>query len=202
MSKNFDLAEKTNYLIEELADHDYGTLPDIVFLQVASAIMTKECSKKDILQLNKRDFIETWETVEDAIRSAVDYLRTSLLVPVSQLLTIQSPSCPYCLFLCEAPCATIRRHAGSTSRLFLACLPLRSVFTFIGDTTCTGRPCNRRYTGREDNLYMTIQLNRPKNLSQYNGTFNAGRSFIKAVLCCLAGKRPLSFKNNGLGIHQ
>ena len=56
------LAEKTNYLIEDLADHDYGTLPDIVFLQVVSAIMTKECSKKDSLILEKQKFIETWAT--------------------------------------------------------------------------------------------------------------------------------------------
>ena len=76
--KNFDLAEKTNYLIEDLAEHDYGTLPDIVFLQVASAIMTKECSKKDILQLNKQKFIETW-----ANDRGCDSLRSGLLSNVS-----------------------------------------------------------------------------------------------------------------------
>ena len=39
-------------------------------------------------------------------------------------------------------------------------------------------------------------VNPTKEFVESNGTFNAGRSFIKAVLCCLASKRPRSFKNN------
>ena len=84
--QSFDLSEKARNLTEELADHDYGTIPDIIFLQVSSAIIAKECAKKDILRLNKQEFIDTWDKTEDAIGFAVDYLRTSLHVPVSQLL--------------------------------------------------------------------------------------------------------------------
>ena len=39
-------------------------------------------------------------------------------------------------------------------------------------------------------------VNPTKEFVEYNGTFNAGRSFVKAILCCLASKKPKSFKNN------
>ena len=48
--QNFDLSEKARGLIAELADRDYGTIPDIIFHQVNSAIIAKECAKKDILR--------------------------------------------------------------------------------------------------------------------------------------------------------
>ena len=52
---DFDLGEKARNLPEELTDRDYGTIQDIIFLQVISAIIAKECAKKDILLLNKQD---------------------------------------------------------------------------------------------------------------------------------------------------
>src|SRR5438105_3714025 len=51
--RDFDLAQKTEELLEELADARYGTIPDIVVLQSVSAIMAKESSKKIILRLDR-----------------------------------------------------------------------------------------------------------------------------------------------------
>ena len=193
--KNFDLAEKTNCLIEDLADHDYGTLPDIVFLQVASVIMTKECKKQDILQLNKQKFIETWPTTEDAIRSAVDYFRSSLLVPVSQLLPYKALLVPIAYFFAKHP-------APPTGEMHDR---LRDFFWRV---SLSGRYSYSLETRLAQDIHMIDDILegkqpvydypvRPtKEFVEYNGAFNAGRSFIKAVLCCLAGRSPRSFKNN------
>ena len=194
--KNFDLAEKTNCLIEELADHDYGTLPDIVFLQVAAAIMTKECSKKDILQLNKQNFIETWATTEDAIRFAVDYLRMSLLVPVSQLLPYKALLVPIAYFFAKHPA----QPSGETQdrlRDFFWRVSLSGRYSYSLETRLAQdvRVIDEILDGKQPVYDYPVRPT--KEFVQYNGTFNAGRSFVKAVLCCLAGKRPLSFKNNG-----
>ena len=194
--KNFDLAEKTNCLIEELADHDYGTLPDIVFLQVASAIMTKECSKKDILQLNKQNFIETWATTEDAIRSAVDYLRTSLLVPVSQLLPYKALLVPIAYFFAKHPA---QPSGDMQDRLhdFFWRVSLSGRYSHSLETRLAQdiRVIDDILDGKQPVYDYPVKPT--QEFVEYNGTFNAGRSFVKAVLCCLAGKRPLSFKNNG-----
>ena len=193
--RNFDLAEKTKGLIEELADHDYGTLPDIVFLQVTSAIMTKECSKKDILQLDKQEFIDTWPKTEDAIRSAVDYLRTSLHVPVSQLLPYKALVVPLAYFFANHPDPPSnevhRRLRDFFWRVALAGRYSHSLEARLAqdiriiDVVMSGKQPEYDYPTNPTNEFV-----------EQNGAFNTGRSFIKAILCCLASKRPKSFKNN------
>ena len=193
--KNFDLGEKTNYLIEDLADHDYGTLPDIVFLQVASSIITKECSKKDILQLNKQKFIETWSATEDAIRSAVDYLRTSLHVPVSQLLPYKALLVPIAYFFANHP-ASPSGEMHDQLRDFFWRVSLSGRYSHSLETRLAQdiRVIDDILGGKQPVYDYPVRPT--KEFVEYNGAFNAGRSFIKAILCCLASKGPKSFKNN------
>ena len=193
--KNFDLAEKTNYLIEDLADHDYGTLPDIVFLQAASVIMTKECSKKHILQLNKQKFIETWATTEDAIRSAVDYLRMSLLVPVSQLLPYKALLVPIAYFFAKHP-APPSGEMDDRLRDFFWRVSLSGRYSYSLETRLAQdvHIIDDILDGKQPVYDYPVKPT--KEFVESSGAFNAGRSFVKAVLCCLAGKRPRSFKNN------
>ena len=196
--KDFDLAEKTNQLIDELADHDYGTLPDIVFLQVAATIMTKECSKRDILQLDKETFIATWTEAEDAIRSAVDYLRSSLLVPVSQLLPYKALLIPIAYFFAKHPAPPSGVIQESAARLLLARLSLRSVFVWTrGETRPKTSVSSTRYL-MTSSLYMTTLLDQPKSLCRLTVRSKRDAVLFKAVLCCLAGKKPKSFKNNSV----
>ena len=193
--QDFDLAEKTRNLIEELADHDYGTVPDIVFLQVSSAIMTKECAKKDILQLNKQAFIDTWARTEDAIRSAVDYLRVSLSVPVSQLLPYKALLVPLSYFFAKHP----DPPSGVMQDI------LRDFFWRVSLGGRYSYSLETRLAQDIRRIDVILSGNRPdydypvnpsKEFVQDNGAFNAGRSFIKAILCCLASKKPKSFLNN------
>ena len=193
--KNFDLAEKTNQLIEELADHEYGTLPDIVFLQVAATIMTKECSKRDILQLNKEQFIATWTTAEDAIRSAVDYLRSSLLVPVSQLLPYKALLVPIAYFFAKHPTPPSGVMQDRLRDFFWrVSLSGRYSFALEAKLAQDVRIIDQILDGKQPVYDYPVRPT--KDFVQANGAFKTGRSFVKAVLCCLAGKKPKSFKNN------
>ena len=195
--KDFDLAEKTNQLIDELADHDYGTLPDIVFLQVAATIMTKECSKRDILQLDKETFIATWTEAEDAIRSAVDYLRSSLLVPVSQLLPYKALLIPIAYFFAKHP-APPSGVIQDRLRDFFWRVSLSGRYSF-GLEAKLAQDIRIIDQILDDKQPVYDYPVRPtKEFVQANGAFKTGRSFVKAVLCCLAGKKPKSFKNNSV----
>ena len=193
--QDFDLAEKSSRLIEELADHDYGTVPDIVLLQVSSAIMTKECAKKDILQLNKQAFIDTWETTEDAIRSAVDYLRASFGIPVSQLLPYKALLVPLAYFFAKHP----DPPAGlmhDRLRDFFWRVSLGGRYSYSLETRLA-QDIKRIDTVLEGKRpEYDYPVNPTSKFVQENGAFNTGRSFIKAILCCLASKKPKSFNNN------
>ena len=193
--QGFDLGEKTKALVSELSDCGYDTVPDIVFLQAISGIMTKECSKKDILQLDKQRFIATWALAEDAIRTAVDYFRTSFRIPVSQLLPYKALLVPLAYFFANHPAPpsgeTQRRLHDFFWRVSLSGRYSYSLETRLAqdirviDDIVAGRPPKYDYP-----------VNPTKEFIENNGSFNAGRSFIKAVLCCLASKKPKSFRNN------
>ena len=64
----FDLAERSDALAEELGGVEYETVPPNVFLQVASILLTGDCRKRTVLSLKKRAFVDAWPRVETAIR--------------------------------------------------------------------------------------------------------------------------------------
>ncbi len=84
----FDLAEAYDDLIKKLERVDYETISDATVLRTVSVILTKECSKKVILNLNKTNFIDIWPEAVDAIERAVDYFRNYFKIPVSKLLVV------------------------------------------------------------------------------------------------------------------
>src|SRR5439155_12243309 len=110
--RDFDLAQKTSDLLEELAEARYGTIPDIVVLQAVSAIMAKESSKKVILRLDRNKFIDTWPSAVDAIKAAIDYFRSVLKIPVSQLLPYKAILVPFDYFFHRHP----NRPAGEMKK--------------------------------------------------------------------------------------
>ena len=193
--QNFDLSEKARGLIAELADRDYGTIPDIIFLQVNSAIIAKECAKKDILRLNKQKFIDTWDTTDDAIRSAVDYLRSSLHVPVSQLLPYKALLVPLAYFFANHP-SSPSGEIHNRLRDFFWRVSLSGRYSHSLETRLAQdiKTIDAILDGQVP--VYDYPVNPTKEFVEYNGTFNAGRSFVKAILCCLASKKPKSFKNN------
>src|SRR4030043_889160 len=81
VERGFDLAERYDDLIGTLERVDYETISDATVLRTVSVILTKECSKKTILNINKSDFIDIWPTAVDAIERAVEYLRNYFKIP-------------------------------------------------------------------------------------------------------------------------
>ncbi len=75
-SRNFDLAEKHEELIERLEMVNYETISSSTILQAVSVCLVKECSKKQILKLERDEFINIWDGVVSAFESAVDYFHS------------------------------------------------------------------------------------------------------------------------------
>jgi len=94
----FDLSEKFEELRDELRQVDYDTISPTVVLQAASAILVGECSRRDILGLNKEEFISAWPDLVSALKSAVDYFRNNYRIPVSRLLPYASLLVPFTYF--------------------------------------------------------------------------------------------------------
>lgn len=195
VERAFDLAQKTSELLEELSDAQYGTIPDIVVLQAVSAIMAKECSKKVILKLDKESFIDTWPQAVDAIKAAVDYLRLVLRIPVSQLLPYKALLVPFAYFFHYHP----DRPIGEMKRNLLELFWRVSLGGYYSQSLESRLAVDIR---RVDDILdervpnYDYPVNTRKEFILENGSFSTGRSFIKAILCLLAARRPRSFLDN------
>ena len=102
--KGFDLAREYDWLIEndgsekDLEDADFDTIPASTVLQCVAASILKQVRRRDILQIDKQVFIQSWPTVKDGLFAAVDYLRTHLRIPVSRLLPYNALMVPLTYF--------------------------------------------------------------------------------------------------------
>jgi hypothetical protein len=190
--RDFDLAEKYDELVEELAEINYGTVPSAVVLQAVAAILTKEVRKKEILALDRKNFIDVWPKAADALGAAAEYFRNSYRIPVSNLLPYPSLLVPFSYYFYYHP----DRPTGQTKEY------LQDFFWRVALTA--------RYSGpTETNIGQDIRridailsgklpaydfgVDTSPEFIRQNGYFNAGRSFIKAILCLYAYQEPKSF---------
>lgn len=76
-NKQFDLAEKYDELKEELAASQYDTIPSATVLQVIAILLEKDCTRKQILKLDKEKFIGIWDEATNCIKQSVDFLEVT-----------------------------------------------------------------------------------------------------------------------------
>ena len=199
VERDFDLAERYNDLIGALERVDYETISDATVLRTVSVILTKECSKKAILNINKFYFIDIWPTAVDAIERAVDYLRNYFKIPVSKLLPYNDLVVLFAYFFFHHK----ERPLGDKERY------LKDLFWRISLTERYSSGTESKIAQDIKRIDMILDDNQPEyNYSPYskltpegieqNGVFSVGRSYIKALLCILSEQQPKSFVDNSL----
>ena len=131
--RNFDLAERCDQLLDDLADVDYETIPETVFLQTVSILLAKECRKRNILMLPRASVIDTWPEAVDAVKRAVDFFRDSFRIQSQDYCPIRRCWCRSRTSSTSTP--TNRPATGrSTCRIFFSRLTRRPVLTKRGNT--------------------------------------------------------------------
>lgn len=197
--RNFDLAEEYGALNDRLGEVGYETISEATVLQFISILLTTagECSKKDILHLNKDDFIDTWPDATEAIELAVDYFRNYYRIPVSKLLPYNGLIVPFAYFFFfhkEKPTGEMRKYLDD----------------FFWRTSIGGRYSHSQVTRLAQDIKKIEQILQ-NELPTYdypvdttaefiieNGGFNVGRSYIKALLCIMAYCEPKSFNDDSI----
>jgi len=202
--KQFDLAEKYEELIDGndeedncLAKAKFETIPETTIMQVVAAIATRSIRAKDILKMKRDDFIKNWNPMKESLFMAVDFVRSELSIPVSQLLPYPVILVPLAYFFYESK----NKKASSAQKLLL-----EQYVYWAG--------LNLRYSSAAESkvgedLRKMIDIAKvkapkyPRDELQINAEtirdtwFSTGNAFCKAVLCLLASKKPKSFDTNG-----
>jgi len=188
----FDLSEKFDALIERLREVGYNTISDATVLQTVALVIGKECKRQNILQLDKKRFIEEWPKVVKAIEAAVDYFRNYYRIEVSRLLPYNSLLAPFSYFFYHHP----DKPVGDQQRY---------LEDFIWRVSLAGRYSSAvegklaQDIKRIDEILNDQQLDydwaidTSAEFVRNNGWFNTSRSYVKALLCIMAYYQPKSF---------
>lgn len=194
---DFDLAEKFDALIAELEKVDYGTIPDSVVLQTVSILLIKECRRKDILKLARKDVIAMWPVAANAIKDAVEYFRNAYRIPVSRLLPYATLIVPFAYYFHKAG----KKPTGEQKKLMedffwrasLGGHYSQSVETRLAQDV---RKVDKILEGRTPKYEWAVDTS--SEFIDINGGFSLGRAYIKALLCILAYHEPKSFVDNSV----
>ncbi len=202
--RDFDLAREYDWLVDnkgaekDLEDAGYETIPTSTVLQCIAAYVSRQLRRRDILRLDKTEFIESWPAVKDGIFTAVDYFRNQLLIPVSRLLPYPALLVPFTYFFIRngGQPPTARQNQLLVQYFWWASLSQRfssAVESKLAqdlermDLILAGEAPN--YKGEE--IDVTIDGLRER-------WFSTGDAFCKAILCLYAYEVPKSFASNGM----
>lgn len=193
--RNFDLAEEYETLLEMLREVSYNSISPTVLLQTVAIILSRECSKRAILNLEKRKFIETWPKVVNAFMETVEYLRGYYRIPVSQLLPYHALLVPFSYFFYRK-----QDRPSSTQDRLLSDFFWRAALGSRYSHALESRLSTD--IGRIEKILSNEQpqydwgIDTSANFIRENGWFSTGRGYIKALLCVLAYQEPKSFDKN------
>lgn len=195
--KGFDLAEKYNELINRLSEVNYETISPATVLQTISVLMTKECSKKQILNLNRHKFIDIWNDAVDAIERSIDYFRGFYRIPVSQLLPYNALIVPFAYFFYnhnDKPTGDKQKYLQD---FFWRC-SLSGRYSSAVESKLAQDMKRIDKILKDELPKYDYAIDSSPEFIKNNGWFSVGRSYIKAILSIYAHHQPKSFIDNSI----
>lgn len=198
-NKNFDLADKYDCLIKRLKDVNYETIPSSTLLQCVSACLTEECTKKVILNLNKNDFINVYDEVENALLSTIDFFRNVYRIPVSELLPYDGLIVPFTYFFYKTkqtkPTAI---QAKLLEDYFWRNIISSRFFSSLEQRIGQDIKKVKDFIIKEKTPKYEEIIDITKDTISHNGEFTTSKGYIKGLLCLFAYMQPKSFKDNSI----
>ncbi len=196
-TREFDLSEKYDELKEELSNSQFDTIPTATVLQVVSILLEKDCTRKQILKLEKEKFIDIWDEAIDCIKKSVDFFRSYGIV-VSRILPYNALVVPFSYFF----------HIHKKNPTGIMKKRLEDYFwrASLGFRYSSG--VESKLAQDIEKIEKIINDELPKyewaitideEYIENNGWFSTGKAFIKAILCLYAKQKPKSF-DNGLDV--
>ncbi len=193
-ARGFDLSEKYDALKEELSTCQYDTIPSATVLQVVAMLLAKDCTRKQILKLEKKKFIDIWDGAVDSIKRSVDYFR-SYGITVSRILPYNALIVPFSYFFYlhkKKPVGIMKKRLEDY--FWRVSLGFRYSSGVEGKLAKDIEKIDMIINDKLPKYEWSITID--KEYIENNGYFSTGKAFIKAVLCLYAKHKPKSFDNN------
>lgn len=206
-AKEFDLAEKYEVLRDGSDDEKecltaakFETIPEAIVMQCVAAITLRAVRGRDILKIRRETFIDNWEPMRASLFMAIDFIRSELRVPVSQLVPYPAIVVPLTYFFNK----TANKKPSNEQVRFL-----EQFFYWVGLTNRYSSASESKLSedfNKMDSIakgempsYQNTELTIDPKVIEETG-FSAGNAYCKAILCLLAYQQPKSFDTNGVVI--
>jgi hypothetical protein len=198
----FDLSTKFLELVrstsgeKSLYDSGFDTIGSIVTIQIISAILNKEVRRRDILKTNKDKFIESWDIMKESLFCCVDFVRSKIGVPVSQLLPYPAILVPISYFFAKNKCKVPDNNQAKLLKQYFywAALTWRYSSAAEGKIALDIKKMEKILKGQMPHYgnEMTSIL----DMDIRKTTFSAGNAYCKAILCLFASMKPRTFNTD------
>lgn len=192
--REFDLSEKYDELRDELSTSQYDTIPSATVLQVVAILLEKDCTRKQILKLEKKRFIDIWEEATDCIKQSVDFFR-SYGIAVSRILPYNALIVPFSYFYHhnkKNPTGEMKKRLEDY--FWRASLGFRYSSGVESKLAQDIEKIDKIINGEQPKYEWSVTID--EDYIENNGWFSTGKAFIKAILCLYAKQKPKSFDNN------
>jgi hypothetical protein len=195
-SPTFNLRERLAVFRDELKREHYDDIPDITILQCVAGVIQKSVRRKDILSIKKSEIEESWESVLESVRQALDFLRGNLRIMHAKVLPYNAIVVPLtCFFhLSEAKHHTNEVRNTLVTWFWQASVSNRydaSAETKIGDDIA--EMAKLAAGDKPDFNYVAPPLVAERIVAQ---RLNLGSAFCKTILCVLNSREPRELKDS------
>ena len=194
----FDMQALWDEFQDRLKQRKYENISPTVILQLLSLLIseTKECKRKTILTLEKADILNTWDRAISAVEEAIDYFRTVLRIPFSQLLPYDTLIVPFAYFfrvMGKAPNGLQRKYLEEM--FWRSALSLRYSSATESRLAADIKRVDKIIEGERPS-YTDVRLfiSSADDLKEMG--FSTGNAICKSILCILAYQEPKDFHNN------
>ena len=206
-AKGFNLAEKYEVLRDGSDDEKecltaakFETIPESIVMQCVAAITLRAVRSRDILKIRRESFIDNWEPMKTALFMAIDFIRSELRVPVSQLVPYPAVVVPLTYFFHTTGNRKPTNDQVRMLEQFFYWAGLTARYS-SGSESKLGEDLNKMdaiAAGDLPSYQSTDLMIDPKAIEET--PFSAGNAYCKAILCLLAYQQPKSFDTNGVVI--
>lgn len=193
-TEGFDLSVSYEQLLSELKPVQYDTLAPATVMQAVAMLAVGGCTRKQILDINKYDFIATWPRAVTSLKLAVDFLR-DYGIPVSHLLPYNALLVPLSYFFDRHPVRPSGEMLRRVEDFFWRCsLGNRYSSSVENKLANDVEKINQILQNQQPRYEWAVDVS-PAAITREGG-FSASRSYIKAILCLFAKQQPRSLKTN------
>ncbi|MDO8563838.1 MAG: DUF262 domain-containing protein [Nanoarchaeota archaeon] len=196
---DFNLRDKMEELNSSLAPHDFE-IDERTILQCMSACIKNGTRRDDIIDSSNL-FVQNWDKVTKSIRLSIDFLKNNCSVPVSKFLPNEIMLPVITKFFFGYGNKTLTSDYIKKIRKYFWISSLYQRYSSSSDTIAKGDidTIDDILNGKRDNFnfdnLMKLEGDITKESILYED-MNLGSSFVKAILCFLASKKPKELKNN------